>query len=176
MTNFYTQIILALIKREGGFVNHPDDHGGATKYGITQKTLASWRGSTATVKDVQELTKATATSIYWAEYLHKTHIESLPALIIPMVFDMAVNMGSFRAIGLLQSTVNQLSLNFLAVDGILGPKTLATIRALAAHHEVELVPLLVRCRMQFYRDLAAKDPSQQIFLAGWLKRAESFLV
>ena len=33
-----------IVRREGGFVNDPDDPGGATKYGVTIHTLRAQRG------------------------------------------------------------------------------------------------------------------------------------
>ena len=34
-------MITDVIRREGGYVNHPADKGGPTKYGITHKTLTA---------------------------------------------------------------------------------------------------------------------------------------
>jgi lysozyme family protein len=41
-----------IVRREGGFVNDPDDQGGATKYGVTIHTLRALRDR-ATVYDMQ---------------------------------------------------------------------------------------------------------------------------
>ena len=48
-----------IVRREDGFVNDPDDPGGATKYGVTIHTLCALRGR-ATVDDVKALTEAEA--------------------------------------------------------------------------------------------------------------------
>ena len=62
-------VIQDIIKREGGYVDHPNDKGGPTKYGITLKTLAAWRGEVLTGSDdVKALTKEEATRIYREEY------------------------------------------------------------------------------------------------------------
>jgi lysozyme family protein len=63
------EIIDALIRREGGFVDHKDDKGKATKYGITQATLAEWLGRPASVDDVKALTEHEAREIYREEYI-----------------------------------------------------------------------------------------------------------
>ena len=56
-----------IVRREGGFVNDPDDPGGATKYGVTIHTLRALRGP-ATVADVQALTEAEAIVIFKSQY------------------------------------------------------------------------------------------------------------
>lgn len=58
-----------IIKSEGGYVNHPNDRGGATKYGITIATLRSWRGKAVTNTDVQNLTVEEARDIYFNRYV-----------------------------------------------------------------------------------------------------------
>jgi len=60
-----------IIRREGGFVNHPADRGGPTKYGITAKTLGNWRqlGWLATSDEVATLTESEAREIYRHRYI-----------------------------------------------------------------------------------------------------------
>lgn len=77
------EIIEGIIHKEGGYVNHPNDRGGPTKYGVTQKTLSRYYGYQASIEDVKistnrshmiftketiighlELTKFRTTSIY----------------------------------------------------------------------------------------------------------------
>ena len=43
MSDDVDDLISDIIRREGGYVNHPDDRGGPTNYGITQATLSEWR-------------------------------------------------------------------------------------------------------------------------------------
>ena len=62
-------IIAAIIRREGGFVDHAADRGGPTKYGITLAVLAAWRGKAVYGADVQALTQEEARRIYQAHYL-----------------------------------------------------------------------------------------------------------
>ena len=73
MNQIAEKIIKNIIRREGGFVNHPADKGGATKYGITQATLGSWRGlkRNATVAEVQSLLQSEAEQIYYKNYIQK---------------------------------------------------------------------------------------------------------
>jgi len=67
-----------IVRREGGFVNDPDDPGGATKYGVTIHTLRALRGR-ATVDDVKALTEAEAVEIFKGQYFERPKINQLPA-------------------------------------------------------------------------------------------------
>ena len=62
-----------IVRREGGFVNDPDDPGGATKYGVTIHTLRALRGR-ATVDDVKALTEAEAVEIFKGQYFERPKI------------------------------------------------------------------------------------------------------
>ena len=62
-----------IVRREGGFVNDPDDPGGATKYGVTIHTLRALRGR-ATVDDVKALTEAEAVEIFKGQYFERPEI------------------------------------------------------------------------------------------------------
>ena len=95
-------LIAEVLKKEGGYVNHPADKGGPTNYGITQDTLTNYLGRKATIDDVKNLQKSTAAEIYENNYFIKTGIQLLPEPIIPLMFDMAVNHGGHGAIKMLQ--------------------------------------------------------------------------
>ena len=71
---------------EGGYVNHPKDPGGATKYGITAATLGAHRGlgRAATPNEVKALSLAEATRILEAQYARSIRFDDLPAGIYPM--------------------------------------------------------------------------------------------
>jgi len=64
-------ILDRIIRREGGYVNHPADRGGATNFGITAQTLGNWRklGRPATVAEVMALTETEARAIYRQQYI-----------------------------------------------------------------------------------------------------------
>lgn len=76
------------------------------------------------VADMRALTEAEAAAIYRARYWSAVHGDALPAGVGAVVFDFGVNAGTGRAIRLLQATVGAVA------DGIIGPKTLAAVRAL----------------------------------------------
>ncbi len=85
-----------LLKHEGGYVDHPQDPGGATKYGITLVTLQNWRKRPTSKGDVRQLTKEEAKAIYLANYWNAIKADDLVAGLDALAFDIAVNHGVGR--------------------------------------------------------------------------------
>ena len=86
---FSNKVIPFLWEWEGTiFENDPDDPGGATKYGIDQRSHPN--------VDIKNLTAEEATDIYWNEWV-KDGCEHLPAPLDWLFFDAAVNCGLGRA-------------------------------------------------------------------------------
>lgn len=161
------QLIDDILRREGGFVNHAADRGGATNYGITQETLASWRGRSVSVDEVRDLTEDEAREIYAARYVVEPRFadiedEDLAALVV----DCGVNHGTNRATQWLQQAAG------VTVDGQVGPVTLAAVNGKNGHTLFRAV-LAERCR--FYGKLITRDPSQAPFAAGWMARVAEFI-
>lgn len=128
----------------------PADPGGTTKYGIDQRDHPR--------VDVANLSEAQAIEIYRAEEWTQCRCDNLKPGWDLAVFDAAVNIGSGRAIRLLQQVVG------VTVDGFIGPKTIAAVNASAQdtlHQYLEL-------RASYYRALPL--PLRAKFLAGWLNR------
>lgn len=100
------ELVLAL---EGGYVDHPLDPGGATKFGITRKVLAEWRGRPVSKAEVMALTAREAGAIYRARYWDAVCCDDLPAGLDLTLFDLAVNSGPSRA--------GQLLARALGLDG-----------------------------------------------------------
>lgn len=161
------EILDALIHREGGFVDLAADQGGPTKFGITQKTLAAWRGSPVTVDDVAGLSVEEAKRIYLAKFVTEPGFESLPDPLRELVVDCSVNHGPTRAIELLQRAIGA------GVDGVFGPKTK---ERLAKFDTREVFKRLVAERVKFYGRIIRLNPSQAVFSEGWANRAAEFIL
>lgn len=159
------KILMDIIKTEGGYVNHPNDKGGPTKYGITQETLSNWRGRDATIEDVKNLTKDEAFEIYYRLYYQAPNIDALPAAIQPIITDMAVNHGPRKAIRLLQEVIKACGLT-IGIDGICGPGTAKTAAELWRMIGHDMINKLVMRRLAFYDAIVKKDASQKVFLSG----------
>lgn len=164
-------LIEDVIRREGGYVNHKADRGGPTNFGITLKTLSECRGEECTDKDVALLTKQEATSIYFKKYYVQPNISKLPVEIQPVVFDMAVNMGPSRAAKILQSALN------ISQDGKIGNGTIGLCQKICNLHGggTKLVSSITEKRIEFYNKIVERNPSQIVFLKGWINRAREFI-
>ena len=164
-----------ILRREGGFTDHPADRGGPTKFGITQKTLSNYYGYNVMRGDVEALSEEVAREIYERNYFIAPRIDRLPETIQPFIFDSAVNHGPRRAIKFVQSVCNQAGYDpQISEDGAMGPNT----RRAAEWAEQEMgeffLKSLIEERRNFYRMIVQARPSQQVFLKGWMNRVNEF--
>lgn len=169
------QMIDDILRREGGFVNHPADRGGPTNFGVTLATLGDWRGTKVTLADVQKLKKEEARTIFGTLYYSRPHINALPELLQPIVFDMSINHGPATAIKLLQEVLNNSGAP-CDVDGGIGDETVASAKKAAKALGDALVNRIVARRIELFQAIVDGDASQKVFLAGWLNRAREFQV
>jgi lysozyme family protein len=168
-------MISNILRREGGFVDHPADRGGPTKYGITIKTLSGYLGRAALRQEVEALSEAVARDIYERDYYVSPRVDRLPASIQPFIFDCAVNHGTRRAIKFVQSVCNEAGYQpRLSVDGAMGPNTKKAAEWAEARMGDVLLKALIEERRNFYRAIVAARPSQEVFLKGWMNRVEEF--
>jgi len=145
---------------EGGFVDHPDDPGGRTNKGVTQRTYDSWRRRRGYApKDVLHISDDEVRAIYRGQYWSPVRGDDLPAGIAYLVFDAAINSGPGRAIRWLQSEIGA------KVDGVVGEETIGLAR------EAEPRALIRRYnarRLDYVRGL----PHWRTFGRGWRARIE----
>jgi hypothetical protein len=116
-----------IVAREGGYVDDPDDPGGATKHGVTIHTMRRLGldldgDGDVDRDDVRRITAAHATDIFIEHYFERPRIGDLPEVLQPSVFDMYVNAGS-NAVRILQRLLRRMG-HDIAVDGIIGPHTI----------------------------------------------------
>jgi len=174
--------VLVLLADEGGWVDDPDDPGGATNYGISLRYLRELaqedgdgelvgdidRDGDVDGDDIRKMKREDAIGIYRAQWWDRFGYGSLESqLVANKVLDLAVNMGGPQAHKCLQRAARAGG-QALIDDGILGPKTLAAINELATW------PLLTALRSEaagIYRQIVARRPASRKFLKGWLARA-----
>lgn len=171
--SYKDEVINGIIAVEGGFVDDPDDSGGATKYGITE-AVARRYGYTGSMRD---LPRMLAYQIYSDQYWHSVNADQLQAMFKPLcneVVDTAVNVGVIRAGKFLQRALNVLNDNQslygdVAVDGHIGPATLKALRYYLDHREGETLVKALNCLQgSFYIELAERREKDQRFVYGWL--------
>lgn len=158
-------LISEILRREGGYVNHPADKGGPTNYGITLGTLSKFRGQKCTLDDVKNLTKDEANAIYRREYVDPFAFVTGPKL-RALVVDSAVNHGVVRAIKWIQEALG------VKADGIVGP---ATEGAMVKATSAVVYRVFLRRRIVFYGTIIKNNPSQAAFAEGWMRRVAEFV-
>ena len=178
-------IATEIVAREGGFVNDPDDPGGATKHGVTLQTLRRLGmditgDNRVTVEDVKRLTAQKATQIFVEYYHQRPGLGALPGALQPSVFDMYVNAGA-NAVKVLQRLLTDMGFP-CDPDGAIGP---ATIRAAQMAEDAApsfLPDAYAIARRNYYYAIADARPASRKFArrrdggkGGWITRAEDFM-
>lgn len=172
-------MIADILKKEGGYVNHPADRGGPTNYGITKASYADYFNrsiGTISTKEIQSLSQGTAERIYMKNYYVAPRINDLPLSLQPVIFDMAVNHGPVRAVKILQKTLTHSGYNVGVIDGLVGRLVARAAERAVIDLGHAVINSLVNARIDYYHRIVAQDPSQAVFINGWQSRAESFRV
>lgn len=164
---------------EGGFIDDPRDPGGATKYGISLRFLRGLVPELGDIdgdgdvdaEDVLSLDLAGAVELYRTQFWQPLGCDGMPRRAALALFDAAVNLGRRRAVCAAQVALRRLGCSRLAVDGIIGPRTLAGIAAHGGGVDLAMALSIERCRV--YRDLCVRNVSLRRYLPGWLNRTLS---
>lgn len=179
------EIAEEIVAREGGFVEDPDDPGGATNHGVTIHTMRRLgldvTGDTRIdAADVRALTPKQAADIYVEHYFRRPGIGALPEVIQASVFDMYVNAG-MNAVKILQRLCGDMGFP-CDPDGMIGPQT---IRAAQLAHEAapeHFADAYGIARRNYYYALADARPQSRKYArrrnggkGGWIIRAEEFI-
>lgn len=178
-------IATEIVAREGGFVNDPDDPGGATNHGVTIGTLrrlgldVTGDGRIDTT-DVRRLTGAQAVAIYVDSYFKAPGLGALPDLLQASVFDMYVNAGA-NAVKILQRLLTDMGYPS-TVDGTIGPQTIRAAQLAAEAAPTYLADAYGIARRNYYYALADARPASRKYArrrdggkGGWITRAEEFI-
>jgi lysozyme family protein len=178
-------IAMDIVAREGGFVDDPDDPGGATNHGVTIGTLRRLGldldgDGDVDRDDVRAVTPERAADLFVEYYFERPGIGGLPELLQPSVFDMYVNAGS-NAVRLLQTLLRDMGFE-IAVDGIIGPQTRRAAHAASVRAPEHLADAYGIARRSYYYRLADRRPASRKYArtraggkGGWILRAEAFI-
>ena len=155
-----------LKRLEGGFVNNPKDKGHETMCGVTLATFRQWFGQDKTVEDLKNMTDAQWTQIMKKSYWDVVGGDYIENQSVAEIFcDWAINSG-VSIISKVQSLVGA------SVDGKVGPKT---INAINGYRQKCLHCKIWDARKAFYERIVASNPSQKVFLKGWMNRLANFV-
>ncbi|MCV6594190.1 MAG: holin-associated N-acetylmuramidase [Silicimonas sp.] len=174
-----------ILTREGGYVNDPDDPGGATNFGVTIHTMRALGldltgDGRVTPADVKRLTYDQALRIFVDEYFYAPRIDELPEVLQDSVFDMQVNAGA-NAIKILQRLTTSMGFTTRA-DGVIGPNTLAAVRAATKAAPDHIRDAYGIARRNYYYAIGDRRAKSRKYArrrdggkGGWIRRAEEFM-
>lgn len=155
MADFNLAVQKTLV-HEGGYVDNPNDPGGATNHGITQKDMPG--------VDMKTVTPEQAAVYYQEHYWKALYSQIDSQLVAEKLFDMGVLLGIGMAVRILQLTLG------ITVDGGFGQQSLQAV------NEAEEVSLLRDYKTNLathFVNIANAKPTSRIFLVGWLRRVNS---
>ena len=164
-------------RAEGGYVDNPDDSGGKTNHGITER-VARNHGFIGRMRDLTaENARQIAKSAYW-DVMKLDSVDAVSHDIAKELFDTGFNTGPEQAAIFLQRSLNALNRGGkdypdVLVDGDLGGKTLHALRAYLSgrwgHGEEVMLKALNSLQGAFYIELVERRAKDETFLFGWLK-------
>jgi len=180
------------------FVDHPNDPGGATNYGISLRFLdrlfkrkpnGEFRyqdfdydgDGDVDADDMRRLPVEVAILLYQREFWDSTFMSKMHPRVAIKYFDMCVNMGPRQATLIVQRAINETvkRSEHVLVDGVFGEKTLIGSWHGVYNHDTDkfrddlFLEILRVALAGFYRGLVDSDPDFAPFLTGWLRRAAS---
>lgn len=171
MTQPFKTALKYTLSFEGGYVNHPQDKGGPTKYGITQR-MAREKGYSGNMK---YLRKGFARNVYYDEFWLRVRGDKLWEIdkqLACMVFDFSVTSGIDDACETVQRFVNEHSFMLLPlkIDGNLGRNSRAALLLLFEKFFTKhVIQEFIIERSRFYQ-----KNSQEVFVDGHCSRAQGF--
>lgn len=170
-------IFNAILGKEGGYVNHPDDKGGPTNWGITQATARAH----GYVGDMRDLTRQQALDIFEADYWYGPRFDQVSAVspaVATELCDTGVNMGPSVQVKWFQRWLNVFNIQQqlypdLLADGQIGPRTICALKSFLARRGAEGETVLLRAlncsQGQRYLELAEQRPANESFVYGWMR-------
>jgi lysozyme family protein len=152
---------------EGGYVNNPNDSGGPTNYGITQATLARYRGKAVNAADVKALTKKEARLIYKKFYWDVLHLDNVgDQNVATVIFNLGMLCGTGMAAKWMQE------IGKVKVDLKVGDKTLTAVNSMKRS---EFIPAFVNKARARFAAIIKANAKNKVFEKGWENRAKDLM-
>ena len=159
-----------ILKWEGGYVNDPDDRGGATNMGITLNTwkaIGYPKNGTGKIQDT-DIQKLSVEDFKFVlkKYWDKCGGDEIANQGVAEIWvDWLWASGQY-AIRKVQQLVG------VRADGIVGPATVAAVNSVYPH---QLFASIADSRLEFVEAIVKRDPTQAKFLKGWQNRINSYI-
>jgi lysozyme family protein len=165
-----------LLKDEGGYVNHPQDKGGATNLGVT---LRVWKSmgydkngdNVINEKDIRLLTPEDAKLVFRAGYWNRWLADQIKNQSVAEFLTDWVYTSGVHGIKEPQRVLNEMTGAGMPVDGVVGPRTLKLVNSVDQKSFFEALKLR---RLDFSERIVKNDPGQVVFLKGWKNRINRF--
>ena len=166
-----------LEKFEGGISNHPADRGGETRFGVTR---TYWRRSGRDETAFDDLNATGAREVFWTDWWQEYRLGMIDDQRVATDLLLAmVNLGAGQAVRILQRALWIVGGDrgaALEDDGVLGPLTRGVLLDVTRTGDPGLLPIPLDAAFRggliaFYTGLVSSDPSQRVFLDGWINRA-----
>lgn len=149
---------------KGEVTTNPADRGGRTRFGVAEKfhphltSLGFY--DTLPYKEALHLAYQT----YIEEYVNPLQIEKIESQdIANALLSFGINAGIIQATRTLQKALG------LNVDGIFGRHTLSIVNSTP---EIDVLNGMRQAQSKYYEAIVEHDPTQEVFLKGWLNRVE----
>ncbi|EPN9527367.1 type VI secretion system tip protein TssI/VgrG [Cronobacter malonaticus] len=169
----FSKISPIIFKNEGGYVNDPNDSGGATNKGIAWNTWQKYAkedlGVEPTLDNLKNITTEQAETIYRKRYWDPSGFNNIkdPKLAL-MSYDWTITSGG--AGKQIQKLLNNEFGQQLATDGKIGPKTIEAMNSVS--DSAKLTSRIADIRKEYYENLVINNPKNGKFLTGWLNRVD----
>tara|TARA_Y100001973_G_C5201006_1_gene337670 strand:- start:497 stop:1030 length:534 start_codon:yes stop_codon:yes gene_type:complete len=167
----FDEIIEVVLEHEGGYVDDPDDRGGATNWGVTQAVYEDFVGYKCDKEEIKNMDEETAKEIYHEKFWKPSRADQLPAEVRETYFDMVVNHGQGGAVKILQQACNNKRKpdNYIDVDGGIGPNTIRAAKNLK-NWELQVERSGYYWNLVFKGSKYTQRTSQVKFIRGWIRR------
>lgn len=171
----FTVALVKTLKYEGVYSDDSNDHGGKTKWGITEIVARNYgyQGK------MSNLSLGFASEIYRKNYWNKNNLDQIAKYNVDIaikLFDIGVNMGVGTAGLFLQRSINSLSRNqslfsHLRTDGIIGSQTINIIKKLHTINNKEVILKMINTfQAMKYIEICEGNTTQEKFIRGWFNR------
>lgn len=170
----FENAIETVLAHEGGYVDHKDDPGGATNFGISLR-WAKQQGMEVDIDmdgdvdadDIRKLSRDEAANLYRKHFWSPLYEQISSQDIATKVFDLRVNAGANQAHIVLQRACKAAGAP-IEEDGLIGQGTVAAVNK---SNPLAVLAAFRSEQASFYRVLVAQKPSFSPFINGWLVRA-----